>query len=178
LHSKNSIYVILFILLQALILVAEESSKYVLPYDDGTPRKLLQGYNGPWGHQGHSAFAYDFQMPIGTPVHAARSGKVLHIEVEFQDATRKPDEENVIVIQHEDGTYARYYHLTQNGAKVTLGDAVRQSQVIGSSGDSGASAGRHLHFDVTKGCFEWGCQAIEISFRNTKENPLKQGSSY
>ena len=175
---KHRICFIALICFQVLVIRAGESSDYVLPYEESSPRKLLQGYNGPWGHEGQAAFAYDFQMPMGTPVHAARSGKVVHVLEEFKDATRKPGEENVIVIQHQDGTYARYYHLTQNGADVQLGDEVKEKQRIGSSGDSGASAGPHLHFDVTKDCFKWGCQTIQINFQNAKENPLKQGESY
>ena len=175
---KFAVYSLLVILVQPFIAASDESPEYVLPYAENTKCKLLQGYNGPWGHEGHSAFAYDFQMPIGTPVHAAHSGKVVHIEERFKDATRKPGEENVIVVMHEDGTYARYYHLTQNGASVEVGDQVKQNQHIGASGDSGASAGPHLHFDVTNDCFEWGCQTIEIRFKNTKDNPLKQGSTY
>jgi murein DD-endopeptidase MepM/ murein hydrolase activator NlpD len=94
------------------------------------------------------------------------------------DSTRKAGEENVIVIRHRDGTYGRYYHLTHNGARVAVGDDVKENQVIGLSGDSGASAGPHLHFDVTKDCYNWGCQTIQMNFRDTKENPLKQGNSY
>jgi hypothetical protein len=51
------------------------SDVYVLPYPSGTIRKVLQGYKGPWGHQGHAEFSYDFEMPIGSPVVAARSGE-------------------------------------------------------------------------------------------------------
>jgi murein DD-endopeptidase MepM/ murein hydrolase activator NlpD len=166
------------IFLPIVLVSARESSDYVLPYTRAVSYKLLQGYNGPWGHEGHCGYAYDFQMPVGTQVHAARSGKVVHVEQHHMDSTRKAGEENVIVIRHEDGTYARYYHLTHNGAKVTVGDDVKQNQWIGLSGDSGASAGPHLHFDVTKDCFKWGCQTIKIEFRNTKENPLRQGVSY
>jgi len=163
---------------QTLDLTAGESSEYVLPYAQTTSYKLLQGYNGPWGHEKHCAFAYDFQMPIGTPVQASRAGKVVHIEQRYRDSTRKAGEENLIVIEHADGTFARYYHLTHNGVKVALGDDVKQNQVIALSGDSGASAGPHLHFDVTQVCFQWGCQTIKMEFRNTKENPLKAGESY
>jgi murein DD-endopeptidase MepM/ murein hydrolase activator NlpD len=167
------------ILTVLLLLFASESSpSYFLPYSEGSSYKILQAYNGPWGHEGHAAFAYDFQMPIGTEVHAARSGKVVHLVERNKDSTKKPGEENVVVIQHEDGTYARYYHLTQNGVKVGVGDQVKHKQLIALSGDSGASAGAHLHFDVTKDCYEWGCQTIEIQFANVKDNPLKVGNSY
>ncbi len=177
-YLRIAIALLSITLAQPVAIKAGESSRYVLPYAQTTSFKLLQGYNGPWGHEGHAAFAYDFQMPIGTPVHAARAGEVVHLEERHIDSTRKAGEENVVVIRHDDGTFARYYHLTQNGVKVAVGDRVKQNAVIGLSGDTGASAGAHLHFDVTQGCFKWGCQTIKIEFHNVKENPLQQGKSY
>jgi murein DD-endopeptidase MepM/ murein hydrolase activator NlpD len=151
---------------------------YVLPYPKGASYKLLQGYNGPWGHNGHAEFAYDFQMPIGSPVIAARSGEVVHLVEVHDNGTRKPGQENVVVIKHPDGTFARYYHLTKGGVLVAIGEEVEQGQKIALSGDSGASAGPHLHFDVTKGCYDWGCQTIPIEFEKVKGSPLKQGEVY
>ena len=168
----------MFIAIVMLLFADGTSPSYVLPYAKDSSHKILQAFNGPYGHEGHAAFAYDFKMPIGTPVHAARSGKVVHVEARHKDATRKPGEENVVVIRHDDGTFARYYHLTQNGVKVALGDEVKQNQLIALCGDSGASAGPHLHFDVTKDCFEWGCQTVKFEFQNVKENPLEMGKSY
>ena len=43
---------------------------------------------------------------------------------------------------------------------VSVGQRVPAGQEVGRSGDSGASAGPHLHFDVTRGCPDWGCQTI------------------
>ena len=151
---------------------------YVLPFPKGTAYKLLQGYDGPWGHKGHAEFGYDFQMPAGSEVTAARAGEVVKIEEGFEDGTRKPGEENFVMVKHEDGTFARYYHLTKGGALVSVGDRVKQGDKIGLSGNSGASAGPHLHFDVTEKCSDWGCQTVRAEFRNVKENPLKQGEVY
>lgn len=155
-----------------------DSSGYVLPFTKETASKLLQGYAGPWGHQGHAEWAYDFQMPIGTPIVAARSGEVVYVGEVHDNGTRKPGEENVVVIQHLDSTYARYYHLTKHGVLVSVGDKVQQGERIALSGDSGASAGPHLHFDVTKNCYEWGCQTVPIKFDKAIVNPLKQGEVY
>jgi murein DD-endopeptidase MepM/ murein hydrolase activator NlpD len=161
------------------LLASEESDAYVLPYASGAGRKVLQGYKGPWGHQGLAEFSYDFEMPIGSPVVAARSGEVVHLVEHHKDGTRKPGEENVVVIKHADGSFARYYHLTTGGVLAKIGDRVERGQPIARSGDSGASAGPHLHFDVTKLCFEWGtCQTIPIEFDGVTENPLKPGSIY
>jgi murein DD-endopeptidase MepM/ murein hydrolase activator NlpD len=157
---------------------ADSEESYVLPYPTGSSFKVLQGYAGPYGHKGHAEFGYDFQMQIGTPVLAARGGEVVKVVESNSDGTRKPGEENVVVIKHSDGTFSRYYHLTKNGVLVSVGDKVLRGLKIALSGDSGASAGPHLHFDVTKECYEWGCQTVGIEFRNAKENPLRQGVTY
>jgi len=150
----------------------KNEAAYVLPYPVGVSYPLLQGYHGKWGHEGAAAYAYDFQLPLGSLVTAARGGTVVKIETSHRDGTRKPGEENFVFVSHGDGTFSRYYHLAQGGVLVAAGDRVLPGQEIGRSGDSGASAGPHLHFDVTKECAEWGCQTVPISFTNTTENPL------
>jgi len=151
---------------------------YLLPYPVGTASELLQGYNGPWGHTGKVAYAYDFKMPIGSPVTAARDGIVLRVEARFEDGNRTAGQENFIFVAHGDGTFGRYYHLTKDGVLVAVGKRVSAGQPIGRSGNTGASAGPHLHFDVTQECPEWGCQTIPLSFSNSIENPLRPDRAY
>jgi murein DD-endopeptidase MepM/ murein hydrolase activator NlpD len=117
-------------------------------------------------------------MPTGSPVVAARPGVVVSVEERYRDGTRKPGEENYVVVRHSDGTFARYYHLTTAGALVDSGAAVRRGELIARSGNSGASAGPHLHFDVTKGCARWGCQTIPIHFDNAGADSLVAGRWY
>jgi murein DD-endopeptidase MepM/ murein hydrolase activator NlpD len=151
---------------------------YSLPFEAGRTVVVLQGYAGPWGHTGHAEFAYDFTAEIGTAVHAARAGVVFKTEARFADGNRTPGQENFVFIRHADGTFGRYYHLTLQGASVTVGHKVRRGELIARSGDTGASAGPHLHFDVTRKCPEWGCQTIPIAVSGTNENPLRGGRSY
>jgi murein DD-endopeptidase MepM/ murein hydrolase activator NlpD len=122
-------------------------------------------------------YAYDFLMPIGTPVAAARSGVVFLVEERFSDGTRRAGEENYVNVLHEDGTLAGYVHFTQNGALVAVGESVVQGQMIGISGDSGSSTEPHLHFHV-QGCN--GCATVAVTFRNTRPHPggLAAGESY
>ena len=73
-HHKITLCALASFFIQMLVLAGEESSEYVLPYPQTESYKVLQAYNGPWGHEKHAEFAYDFQMPMGSAVHAARSG--------------------------------------------------------------------------------------------------------
>lgn len=117
-------------------------------------------------------------MPTGSPVLAARPGIVVSVEERYKDGTRKPGDENYVVVRHCDGTFARYYHLTTSGAVVDSGALVRRGDLIGRSGNSGASAGPHLHFDVTFDRARWGCQTIPIHFRNAGADTLIAGRWY
>src|SRR5687767_5633957 len=162
----------------ALTLEAQTKPSYQLPFPAGDSARLIQGNNGPYGHEGHAAYAFDFIMKIGSPVVAARSGIVVATEERFRDATRKPGEENFVIVHHGDSTYARYYHLTTDGAVVDVGDRIRAGDTIARSGDSGAVAAAHLHFDVTRDCFRWGCTTMPVTFANASPDSLVPGRYY
>merc|ERR1712216_539214 len=81
----------------------------------------------------------------------ARAGVVAAVASHFikggLDAKYRP-RANFVSVQHEDGTYARYFHLRHNGAFVKKGDRVSEGDQIGLSGNTGFSSTPHLHFDV------------------------------
>ena len=100
------------------------------------------------GNGGVGLYAVDFRMPIGRLVVAARAGMVVAARDSFPDGNGVDLAENFVFVRHGDGTVARYFHLTRGGALVRVGERVRQGQPVGRSGDTGQSAGPHLHFDV------------------------------
>jgi murein DD-endopeptidase MepM/ murein hydrolase activator NlpD len=106
---------------------AQESSAYVLPYEPGRSFEVGNG-NCEGGHPRYALdqYAYDFVMPIGTPIVAARDGEVILVEERFANGTRTPGQGNGIYVRHADGTIAMYWHLTTNGALVEVGDRVEQ----------------------------------------------------
>jgi len=128
----------------------DEEFKYYLPYKKGEAYTINQGYNGIYTHKNKNAL--DFDMPIGTEIHAAREGIVVKIEDSnnkhcLEEKCMKYD--NFILVYQPDGTFASYAHIKKNGAAVKEGDLIAIGQLIGYSGDVGYSNGPHLHFDVS-----------------------------
>jgi murein DD-endopeptidase MepM/ murein hydrolase activator NlpD len=81
----------------------------------------------------------DLAAPLGTPVRAARTGIVTR-------AGWWGTYGNVVTLDHGDGTETRYAHLST--VLVRVGQALRQGDVLGRVGSTGASTGPHLHFEV------------------------------
>ena len=150
--------------------VHDDDHLYSLPYASGRSYRVLQGYGSSFSHTGLEAFAIDFDMPVGTPVHAARAGVVARVEESqskgcWRDGCGRYA--NYIVVLHNDGTTGEYYHLMQNGALVEAGDSVAQGQKIGYSGNTGHTTMPHLHFAVYRAT-EWGnTQSIPVRFQST-----------
>jgi len=85
----------------------------------------------------------DYAAPVGTPVWASASGRVV-------EAGMKRGSGNTIVLAHASGISTRYYHLSRFARGLHAGQLVKQKDVIGFVGTTGLSTGPHLHFSVTK----------------------------
>jgi murein DD-endopeptidase MepM/ murein hydrolase activator NlpD len=155
-------------------------AKYVLPYPVGKMYTCSQGFNDTPSHTGTFSYAVDFGMSIGTLVTAARSGRVVYILESHSDDDQMAGNENVVIIMHEDSTYARYVHLTLNGALVEINQMVVPGDTVGLSGSSGTNGGPHLHFDVAKTFDGRSDQTIPFDFKNTSSHPLglQRGIAY
>lgn len=147
-------------------------AKYVLPYPVGREYTCSLGFNNSYSHNGTFRYAVDFAMPIGTLITAARSGRVVYILETYSDNDRTEGHENVVIVMHDDTTYARYVHLTTNGALVTEGKRVIPGDTIGLSGNSGSGGAPHLHFDVTNTSTGRDDQTIPFDFKNTIPHPI------
>lgn len=123
-------------------------SPYRLPWAAGQAHLCVQGNRGIVSHRGWERFAYDFAMPVGTDVCAARGGKVINVVVSH-DGHGYHWPNNLIAIEHADGTMGYDLHLRKDGSRVKVGDLVKQGQVIAESGHVGNSMLPHVHFHVT-----------------------------
>jgi murein DD-endopeptidase MepM/ murein hydrolase activator NlpD len=155
-------------------------AKYVLPYPVGKAYMCSQGFNSSYSHYGSFSYSVDFDMPIGTVVTAARAGRVVYIVENYPDNELIAGHENIVIVMHDDGTYARYVHLTTDGALVAADQDVGPGDIIGLSGSSGESSHPHLHFDVTATFDGRSDQTIPFDFTNINSHPLglKQGVVY
>lgn len=79
----------------------------------------------------------DYKANIGTPIKSINNGFVSIAENRFYAG-------NSIVINHGQGLYSCYFHLSKMNLKVN--DIVKKGDIIGLSGDTGRVTGPHLHF--------------------------------
>jgi murein DD-endopeptidase MepM/ murein hydrolase activator NlpD len=120
----------------------------------------------PGGHQ--TTFAYDFDHAMGDPVTAARAGRVTFTANDFPDDGNAANAGgNSVWILHSDGTVAAYFHLNQGSVMVAVNQNIVAGEMLGLAGNSGASSGPHLHFQVfeTNTSFN-NDDAVPITFNN------------
>lgn len=149
--------------------VHDDDHLYALPYRSGNSYRVLQGYGSRFSHTGLEEFAIDFDMKVGTAVHAARAGVVARVEESHAKGCWEDGcgaYANYIVILHNDGTTGEYYHLRKNGALVTVGDSVAQGQKIAYSGNTGHTTMPHLHFAVYRATSGGNTQSIPVRFQS------------
>ena len=84
----------------------------------------------------------DMSCAQGTPIYAARSGKVTVASYQAGGAG------NYVSINHGDGYSSIYMHMTHY--IVSPGQYVTAGQVIGYVGSTGGSTGPHLHFGIAR----------------------------
>lgn len=83
----------------------------------------------------------DLAAPTGTPVYAAKEGRVIF-------AGSHGGYGLMVRIRHQNGFATYYAHLSK--IHVKTGDWVVENQRIGDVGNTGRSTGSHLHFEIRK----------------------------
>ena len=95
--------------------------------------------------------AIDLRAAVGTPVYAAEDGTVDWVQTWNGHSTSGVQiYGNLVRIRHADYNGGKlqtlYAHLKES--KVKYGQAVKEGELIGYSGNTGNSTGPHLHFEV------------------------------
>jgi len=94
--------------------------------------------NRPQNHKG-----VDISGRIGTKVLASAAGKVIKVKIKYKPNVSYGKE---IIIDHGNGFQTRYAHL--NKILVRPGQNVKRWETIGEVGETGATTGPHLHYEV------------------------------
>jgi len=97
----------------------------------------ITSYYGPrWGrvHEG-----LDFAAPMGSPIRAVSSGRVVY-------SGWATGYGYVVIIEHQKGLRTLYAHNSK--LLVSVGESVGRGEVISRSGNTGNSTGPHLHLEV------------------------------
>ncbi|OEU96920.1 M23 family metallopeptidase [Streptomyces oceani] len=116
---------------------AKKANSWVKPISDKYTLTASYGTGGDRWSSDHSG--QDFGVPTGTEVKAVHEGTVV-------TAGDGGAYGNNIVIEHDNGKYSQYAHLSK--FDVSVGDKVNTGERIASSGNTGNSSGPHLHFEV------------------------------
>jgi murein DD-endopeptidase MepM/ murein hydrolase activator NlpD len=143
-------------------------SEYILPFPPRKTYHLSQTYCF-LDSTHRNEMAYDFDIPLGGTIVAARSGEVIVASDERPNDSPWPNA-NYMKIRHADGTVASYIHLMQDSVRFAVGSTVEQGQIIAQSSMSGTIL-PHLHFVVFQD--EPGVEGedVPVNFHNS-EGPL------
>ena len=106
------------------------------------PYIITSNYGWRWGrlHRGVDISGTGY----GSPIYAAKPGVV--VDVSYHNSFGF-----YVTINHQNGYYTRYEHMANLSRYVKPGDYVKMGDTIGDMGNSGASQGTHLHFEIWDG---------------------------
>lgn len=111
-----------------------------------------RGRSDTSGYTGTAHKGLDIYAPAGTPVYAAKAGIVVYVNYSGYGGGWGL----YVVIYHGTDSsgkamYTRYAHASSIASGISVGTKVTTNTVIMYSGNTGASEGAHLHFEVCLG---------------------------
>jgi Tol biopolymer transport system component len=150
-RSRASLYLIPAVII--LLAVAQLSCQAVAlyaPWPCGQSWHCTQGNGGAFSHTGSLQYAWDFKQIChdggGYPFVASASGTVVMAKQTADDGFG-----TTMVVDHGDGTYARYGHAVEGSLTKGVGDHVTKGDELGIVGCTGLCTGHHLHFQLQDG---------------------------
>lgn len=116
--------------------VRYERGRFIWPVEGTVTARF--GTNEKRQHDG-----IDISAPVGTPIRAAGSGRVVYSDNKMRGYG------NLIIIEHKNKFFTIYAHNEKN--MVTEEVVVKQGDIIARVGKTGNATGPHLHFEIRKG---------------------------
>jgi len=104
----------------------------------------------------------DVALPVGTPLTAPADGVVVK-------KGNGPSGGVTLILKHEDNRHTVYYHL-QKPSHLAKGAQVKRGELLGFSGNTGASTGPHLHMELRRSA-RWGDTVDPMPYLEAQESP-------
>ncbi|HEY3267736.1 MAG TPA: peptidoglycan DD-metalloendopeptidase family protein [Armatimonadota bacterium] len=134
--------------LQRLVDTPEGRARAAIPFRGGLSMPVAARITSRFGMRFHPILhrfklhtGIDFGVGIGTPIHAAGPGVVVH-------AGWWGAYGNAVIIDHGGGVTTLYGHMS--AVRCSRGQKVSRGEVIGLVGSTGWSTGPHCHFEVRR----------------------------
>ena len=157
---------------------------YQLPFPGGESSWVIQGNNSSYDHNNEhfgQKFSWDFRRECGTPVLAARAGKINPLPDDTHDGFGTSAPNNQIMVDHGDGTVAYYLHIQKGSVPTrfrTLNAKVNKGDEIAEVGCVGLSLTGHIHFMVRptgatctgNAATSTKCTTIGVSFTDVSDD--------
>lgn len=121
--------------------------------------------SGMGQRNGRAHKGVDFHSDTGGPIMAGGDGAI--VEMKYRD-----DYGNMVLIDHGNGVYTRYAHLSTFRSGLAVGQRVTAGQVIGLMGNTaGYAIPIHLHYELLLGDYNTPAQSFGLAPRNPFEFP-------
>lgn len=146
----------------ALSTVAQAEPPLYTPWPCDVTYTITQGHNGG-SHVDFNSWAWDVGIPVGGEVSAPADGVVSHIRMDSTVggcSSSYVNEANYVILDLGDGTSANLHHLEANSSTLSVGDFVKQGDVVGRVGLTGYVCGPHLHFQIQETCGSSFCASV------------------
>ncbi len=115
------------------------STPSILPTPGWLSSQFSQSRFHPILHENRQHEGIDLSAPMGAPIIAPASGRVISV-------TNEPGYGNTFQIDHGNGIVTRFAHCSR--IVVHVGSQVTRGQLIATVGNTGLATGPHLHYEV------------------------------
>jgi len=115
------------------------STPSILPTPGWLSSQFSQSRFHPILHENRAHEGIDLSAPMGAPIIAPASGRVISV-------TNEPGYGNSFQIDHGNGIVTRFAHCSR--IVVHIGQQVTRGQLIATVGNTGLATGPHLHYEV------------------------------
>ena len=92
----------------------------------------------------------------GSPAYATNNGTIIEMNYQWSYG-------NHILIDHGNGYYTLYAHLSKFVSGLGVGSVVERGQQIGSIGMTGSATGPHLHYEI-RTCASYSCVTNPLNY--------------